>query len=476
VDRAREASAAPRWAGFLALANEQANGLPIGFLNPTIYHIGLGANYGSELHDITSGSNNNGLGETYNAVAGYDLVTGWGSPNGQGLINALGPIPTGPNFTLTATPSTLNLTQGNSGNSSIALTALNGFAATATLTATVLGQTPGVTATLNPASITGSGASTLTVSTTSATPGGNFPVVVTGMASGLTQTAYVTVALPGFTLTAPPNMFLKQSGKASGAITLSAVNGFSGSVTFSVSGMPAGVKTSLNPVTSTGSTQLILSAGSTAALGYAALTVVGTSGNIAQSATINLAVSAALGTGGAGTPADLSAPYNVYGIYTNGTTYTTGGLDGDGYSYSVKLLTPSRIASGTQFNLGPANKPDAVSGTGQPVALPAGKFSRLSLLATGVNGAQTAQAITVTYTDGTTTQLTQDFSDWYVPGNYPREADAVAMAYRNASNGTQDDRTFNLYGYAFKIDNTKTVQSLTLPNNRDLLLLAATLQ
>jgi|HubBroStandDraft_1064217.scaffolds.fasta_scaffold00297_10 hypothetical protein len=467
--------AAPRWAGFLALANEQANGAPIGFLNLTIYQIGIGASYGSDFHDIASGSNNDGLGTTFNAVVGYDLVTGWGSPNGQSLLNALGPVTTGPNFTLAATPSIINLTQGNTGTSTITVTALNGFAATTNLTATALGQPPGVTASVNPPSLTGSGTSTLSVSTTSATPGGNFPVVVTGTASGLTQTAYVTVALPGFTLTAPANIFLNQGGAATGTITVSAVNGFSGSVTFSLSGLPTGVRAAFNPVSATGSTQLVLSAGSEATLGYADVTVVGTSGNLTQTATINLAVSAALGTGGAGTPVDLSAAYNVYGIYTNGTTYTTGGMDGDGYSYSYKLLTPSRVPYGTQFNFGPPNQPDAVSGTGQPVALPAGQFSRLSLLATGVNGAQTAQIVTVTYTDGTTTQFTQNFSDWFTPGNFSRETDAVAMAYRNVSNGTEDNRTFNLYGYVFKLDNTKTVQSFTLPNNRNVVVLAATL-
>jgi len=76
--------------GFLALVNENAanNKAPAaGFLNPTVYGIGTGASYASQLHDITSGSNNNGLGQQYNAETGFDLVTGWGSPNGQALIN-----------------------------------------------------------------------------------------------------------------------------------------------------------------------------------------------------------------------------------------------------------------------------------------------------------------------------------------------------------------------------------------------------
>ena len=83
--------AAPRWAGFLALVNQQvaANGSStLGFINPAVYSIGRAASYHDVFHDIVSGNNNNGHGESYSAVAGYDLVTGWGSPNGQNLIDA----------------------------------------------------------------------------------------------------------------------------------------------------------------------------------------------------------------------------------------------------------------------------------------------------------------------------------------------------------------------------------------------------
>ncbi len=82
--------AAPTWAGFLALVNQQAvaHGYSsVGFINPAIYSIGEGSNYNSDFHDITSGEN--GPNGKYNAVTGYDDVTGWGSPNGQNLINAL---------------------------------------------------------------------------------------------------------------------------------------------------------------------------------------------------------------------------------------------------------------------------------------------------------------------------------------------------------------------------------------------------
>jgi subtilase family serine protease len=86
--------AAPRWAGFLALVNQQsvANGKgTVGFINPALYNLGISASYSSAFHDITSGSNppTAGDGSGFNAVPGYDLVTGWGSPAGVGLINQL---------------------------------------------------------------------------------------------------------------------------------------------------------------------------------------------------------------------------------------------------------------------------------------------------------------------------------------------------------------------------------------------------
>jgi subtilase family serine protease len=86
--------AAPRWAGFLALVNQQsvANGRgTVGFINPAIYSLGASVAYFSAFHDVTSGSNppTSGGGGGFSAVTGYDLVTGWGSPAGVGLINQL---------------------------------------------------------------------------------------------------------------------------------------------------------------------------------------------------------------------------------------------------------------------------------------------------------------------------------------------------------------------------------------------------
>ena len=85
--------AAPLWAGFTALVNQQATqqgGSPVGFLNPAIYSLCRGTNYSALFHDIITGNNTNFASPTnYPAAPGYDLCTGWGTPAGTNLINAL---------------------------------------------------------------------------------------------------------------------------------------------------------------------------------------------------------------------------------------------------------------------------------------------------------------------------------------------------------------------------------------------------
>ncbi len=83
----------PLWAAFTALVNEQATNSgrpPVGFINPSVYLVGKGAGYASAFHDIITGNNfGSNTAPRFPAVAGYDLCTGWGTPAGSNLINAL---------------------------------------------------------------------------------------------------------------------------------------------------------------------------------------------------------------------------------------------------------------------------------------------------------------------------------------------------------------------------------------------------
>ncbi len=224
----------------------------------------------------------------------------------------------------------------------------------------------------------------------------------------------------------------------------------------------------------TGNKQKIaLKATPSAATGFTTVTVTGTSGSLKQTLTFTLAVSAAVGGTGTGTPVNLSSQFDLNGIYKDGSQYSTGGLDGLGYSYSANLLTTSRVFNGTLFHFGPANEIDALGGA-LTIPLTRAKFSALMLLATGVGGNQASQTVTVNYMDGTSSQFTQSFSDWFTPQKFPGELEGVAMAYRNFDDGTKDQRTFNLYTYRFALNPAKIVKSVTLPNNAKVVVLAAT--
>ncbi len=294
-----------------------------------------------------------------------------------------------------------------------------------------------------------------------------------GLAAQYASAINNAVSSTGFTLSAPSNVFLNQNSTANAAITITPLNGFTGTVNLTLSTLPKGVRSTIK---GTGNKRTIaLTASPAASTGFTTVTVTGTSGSIKETAAFTLAVSAGVGTTGSGTTVSLSSEFDIHGIYVDGSTYTTGGLDGQGYSYSANLLTASRVFSGTLLKFGSANTPDAVECSGQTITLPQGQFSSLVLLGTAVEGNQASQTLIVNYTDGTSTKFVQSFSDWFTPQKYHGESEGVAMAYRDFDNGTKDRRTFNLYEYRLALNKAKTVRSITLPTNAKVLMLAGTL-
>ena len=89
---------APLWAGLIALFN-QSLGQAVGYFNPNLYQT-IATTKGT-FRDITSGNNGD-----YSAGPGWDACSGWGSPNGTALLQALsaGLTPTPPPPTPPPTP------------------------------------------------------------------------------------------------------------------------------------------------------------------------------------------------------------------------------------------------------------------------------------------------------------------------------------------------------------------------------------
>jgi hypothetical protein len=178
-----------------------------------------------------------------------------------------------------------------------------------------------------------------------------------------------------------------------------------------------------------------------------------------------------LGIGLTGQAGILSGYYNAFGIATVGNSPPGGGFDNDGYSYNSSLLGTSLSYQGQTFTLGSPNVLDAVFS--QTMSVTAGQYNQLFLLGAAVNGAQTNQGVVVYYTDGSSTTFTQNFSDWAHPSNYSGETTVIQTANRITPSGQTQNGTFDVYGYAFSLNSSKTVSRIGLPNSRNVVFLAA---
>jgi subtilase family serine protease len=352
--------AAPMWAGYLALVNQQsvANGnKTLGFINPTLYSIGAGSNYTNDFHDIVSGSNG------FSATSGYDLATGWGGPNGTALINALAGGSSSANFTLSASPSSQTVTQGSGTSYTATVTPSGGFTASVNLSAS--GLPSGANASFSPNPITGgSGSSTMSVTTSSTTPAGTYTLTITGTSGSLTHTTTVTLvvnssASPNFSISASPSSQTVTPGNGTSyTATVTASGGFTGNVTLTASGLPSGANASFspNPITGgSGSSTMTVTTSSTTPAGTYALTITGTSGSLAHSTTVTLVVS----SGGSPSFSISASPASRTVTRGNSTTYTVTATATNGFNGQVTFRVRGLPSNATAtFN------PSSVTGQG----------------------------------------------------------------------------------------------------------------
>jgi subtilase family serine protease len=183
--------ATPMWAGYLALTNEQyllnGNTSTLGFINPALYAIGTGPNYATDFHDITSGGNSDG------STVGYDLSTGWGSPNGDNLLLALAGAPAAGSFTITTAPKAVSIAPGSHSTLGVKTTASGGFDSAIALSAS--GQPTGVTVAFSPKTITGTGTATMAIKVGLNAIAGKYTITVSGKSGSITETTKVTLTI-----------------------------------------------------------------------------------------------------------------------------------------------------------------------------------------------------------------------------------------------------------------------------------------
>ncbi|HTD24630.1 MAG TPA: hypothetical protein VK738_18380 [Terriglobales bacterium] len=260
--------------------------------------VGIATTFAAPLawYDMTNGE----IGDICNAQQGSYTANGTAYTIQLEFSNSanncvLPPASATPNFSLSASPSSLTITQGSSGSSTITVTPSNGFSGSVSLSAS--GLPAGVSASFGTNPTTSTSAVTFTASSTAAT--GTASVTITGTSGSLTHNTTISLTVnasstPDFSLSASPaSLTVKQGTSGSSTITVNPSGGFTGSVTLSNSALPSGVTASFgtNPTTST--SVLTFTASSTATTGTSTITVTGTSGSLTHTTTVSLTISSA---------------------------------------------------------------------------------------------------------------------------------------------------------------------------------------
>ena len=202
-------------------------------------------------------------------------------------------------FSISSSPTSLSIQQGNSGTATISTAVTSGSAGTVSLAASV--SPSGPTASLSPTSVTAGGSSTLTVSVGSTVATGTYTVTVTGTEGSATHTTTVTVTVTApatndFSISASPtSLSIQQGANGTATISTAVTSGSAGTVSLTASVSPSGPTASLSPtsVTAGNSSTLTITVGSAVATGSYTVTVTGIEGSATHTTTVAVTVTSA---------------------------------------------------------------------------------------------------------------------------------------------------------------------------------------
>ncbi len=257
------------------------------------------------------------------------LVTGSGGTVQQSTTLTLTVTSMG-SFTITASPSSLGVAQGNQGTTVITTAVVAGFSSSVALAAS--GVPSGTTVSFNPRSIAapGMGSSTVTIAVGSSTAAGTYPITITGTGGGIQRLTTVTVtgtAAPNFSVAASPtSLSVLRGNQGTSTITTTVSGGFNNAVSLSASGVPTGTTVSFSPnpiaAPGAGTSVMTITVGSSTLTGNYSITVIGTGGGIQHSRSVTLSVTAYVALAWTASTSSGVAGYNAYRSTTSGGPYT----------------------------------------------------------------------------------------------------------------------------------------------------------
>ena len=345
--------------GFNSAIGLTASGVPSGTFVTFVPFIIAAPGAGSSTMFLTVGSST--------PAGSYPItVTGTGGGIQHNTTVTLTVTAAG-SFTISASPSSLTIQQGNQGTSTITTTISGGFNSSVNLSAS--GMPTGTTVTFNPPTIPppGNGSSAMTVTVGSNTPPGTYPITVTGTGGGIQQNTTVSLTVTGgqanFAISASPSsLTVEQGNQGTSTITTTISGGFNSSISLSASGTPSGTTVTFNPPTipapGNGNSAMTITVGSSTTPGIYPITVTGNGGGIQQNTTVTLTVTAS-GPGNftiSSSPASLSIVQGYQGISTITTTVS------GGFYHSI-ALSASGQPTGTTVTFNPPSIPGPGYGT-----------------------------------------------------------------------------------------------------------------
>jgi hypothetical protein len=269
---------------------------------------------------------------TTTATVTFAATVNGQTASAQASLSVQGTMGSTPGFSLSVTPASLTLAaNGTAATVSVLATAQNGF--TSSVPVSIAGLPTGVTAQPSSLTLTPGTAATLTLTAPTGTAVGSSTATLTGTAGGQTQTASLAItvsapgpAVPDFSLSVNPqslSLIIGTTGQPV-QLTATALNGFTGTASVALSGLPAGV--TANPASlsiSPGAPQSVtLTAANSAQAGSASVVFTATSGSLTHTATLALTVAASGGV--------------------NVTTYHNDNAR-DGWYASETALTPQNV-------------------------------------------------------------------------------------------------------------------------------------
>ena len=266
------------------------------------------------------------------------------------------------NFTLTAAPAALNITQGTQQSATIVTSISGGFNSSISLSAS--GMPLGVSAAFNPATISapGAGTSVMTVTVVRFAPAGNYTLTVTGNGGGIKQTATVTVTVvatghPTFNLSAAPSaLSIVQGNQGSTAITTTVLGGFNSDISLSATGAPSGVAIAFdqNPIPAPGAgvSNMTLTVNTSTLPGTYPITLTASGGGTWQAIAVTLTVTSFTVSAA---PLTLSVPPGYQGVSTISVSIT------NGFNYPV-TLSASGMPTDATVSFNPPTIPAPGSG------------------------------------------------------------------------------------------------------------------